>query len=512
MKILLVGIYDTNTVSLAPQILSGLAKNSPAAATHEIRTREFSLFADSADFITASIREANPDVVGFSCYIWNYSLIKQITPQLDCTIILGGPQVTGIEKEILQAHPEIDLIVTGEGEQTFLELLEYFAGKKALADIPGITTADLHNPPQQLFDLDTIPPLYTEIFQRHPDLTWVSFETSRGCPMGCGYCTWGRSRTMRYYPLEYVLSELAIILHNPRIREIYLCDSSLLYNKARAKKILDLIIRSGADKTIRYEFSPEQLDDEIIARMAQLPSNEFNFGIQTINPSALAQVGRPFDRQRFERNYQKLLQAMPAARITVDLIYGLPGDDIHGYLGSMNYAMSLPGVSRILTNPLIVLPGSRFFRDRDRYGIVLANDDSFLLKANSTFTQPQMTDARRYSFYVNLLFLNTAFKNALLTLAAETHTKPADCMIDFFETMPFELVQGEYPCTIPSSQEGFAERNRVLGAVLQRFPDIIDAFKEYSDHRYDSMLDNFAQCFTGQYHKYMSYAAATANN
>jgi radical SAM superfamily enzyme YgiQ (UPF0313 family) len=510
MKILLVGIYDTNTVSLAPQILSALAKRSPAAAGHDIQTLEFSIFSNSVADIVAAIRNCGPDVVGFSCYIWNFNLIKQITPQLDCTIVLGGPQVTDIEKDILQAHPEIDIIVTGEGEETFLELLEHFAGRKPLDGIAGITTADLHNPPRMPPELDTIPPLFAGIFESHPDLSWVSFETSRGCPMGCGYCTWGFDRKMRYYPLDYVLAELDVILRNPRIREIYLCDSSLLLNKNRAKTILDHIIRTGSDKIIRYEFSPEQLDDEIIERMVRLPSNEFNFGIQTINPPALTAIGRPFDRNRFEANYRKFIAAFPAAQITVDLIYGLPGDDIRGYLNSMNYVMTLPGVSRILTNPLIVLPGSRFFRERKKYGIVLADDGSFLLRENLTFTRDQMVAARRYSFYVNLLYLNTALKDALLALAAETQTRPAERLIEFFETLPFELVHGEFPATIPSIKEDFEHRNRVFGAVLQKFPAIIDAFRDYSGHRYDALLEGYSQAFTAQYYKYQAYAAATA--
>jgi len=506
MRILLVGIYDKNTISLAPQILSSYVRQFPVAAEHEIDTRDFSIFSDSVASIAESIRDYNPDLVSFSCYIWNYNLISQIVPQLGCTVVLGGPQVTGIEKEILEQNPGIDIIVTGEGERTFLDLLNHFSGQKPLADIAGITTTELQNPPQEPVDLVTVPPLFARALSGKEEVTWVSFETSRGCPTGCGYCTWGYSRKMRYYPLEHVFSELDVILKNPRIREIYLCDSSLLLNKKRGKAILDHIIRSGSDQTIRYEFSPEQLDDGIIQRMTQLPSNEFNFGIQTINPPALAHIGRPFHRGRFEASYQQFIEAFPAAQITVDLIYGLPGDDIAGYLQSMNYAMALPGVSRILTNPLIVLPGSRFFRDRDSLGIVLADDGSYLLRENFSFTASQMLDARRYSFYLNLLYLNTALKDALLRLADETGTQPAHCMIDFFETLPFELAQ-DYPYTIPSVKEDFERRNRIFAAVLAKFRRIIDAFKEYSGGRYDSSLASYAETFTPQANKYLSYAA-----
>ncbi len=376
--------------------------------------------------IVAAINARRPDVVGFSCYIWNFDLITQITPQLDCTIVLGGPQVTDIEAEILRTTRKSTSSSPARGRKPSSNCWSISPAASASRRSPASPRQPCTTRRAQLPDLDTIPPVFAEVFARHPKLTWVSFETSRGCPMGCGYCTWGFSRKMRYYPLDLVLTELDAILGNPNIREIYLCDSSLLLNKPRAKAILDHIIRSGhRGKAIRYEFTPEQLDDEIIERMLKLPTNEFNFGIQTINPPALTAIGRPFDRERFETSYRRFVAAFPSAQITVDLIYGLPNDNLAGYLDSLNYVMALPGVSRILTNPLIVLPGSRFFRDRENYGIVLADDGSFLLRENRTFTVAQMREARRISFHVNLLYLNTALRDALLRLAVETRTRPA---------------------------------------------------------------------------------------
>ena len=172
MKILLVGIYDTNTVSLAPQLLSAYVKQFPIAGKYEIQTREFSIFSDTAESIIEEIQNYHPDIVGFSCYIWNYNLIREITPHLDCTILLGGPQVTGIEQKILQTNPEIDVIVTGEGERSFAALLEYFAGERSLDGIPGISTALIQNPPLEPTCLESVPPLYAGIFTQYPDLTW----------------------------------------------------------------------------------------------------------------------------------------------------------------------------------------------------------------------------------------------------------------------------------------------------------------------------------------------------
>lgn len=506
MRVLLVGIYDTNTVSLAPQVLRAAALASPRLTGHQIETAEFSIFSDSEDTIVAAIEQHRPDVVGFSTYIWNHALVGAVSSRIDATVIVGGPQITGIETRFLAENPGVDYVITGEGEESLVGLLAYLAGDAAASELRGVTGRGLSTPAADPVDLATLPPLYADIFERHPDITWVSFETSRGCPMGCGYCTWGYSRRMRYVPLDRVLDELDIILANPKIGEIYLCDSSLLLRKERALTILDHIIDSGSSKSIRYEFSPEQLDDAIIERMAKLPTNEFNFGVQSVNPHALEVIGRRFDRERFEAHYRAFIAAMPDAQITVDLIYGLPGDDLDGYLRSMDYAMKLPGVSRVLTNPLIVLPGSRFFCERDALGIELADDGSYLLVSNETFPRTEMTEARKRSFHLNLVYLNTALRDALLAMAEADGLRPTQVMASFFDELPFDLVDEDYPYTIPSVKEGFEHRNRVFGSVLRRFPDLVSAFGDHSGHRFDDILAGAPDGYTDQYHKYLRFS------
>lgn len=508
MRLVLVGMYDTNTVSLAPQILRALAEARVSEHRHEVHVREFSIFADSSERMAAEISALEPDVVCFSCYIWNYQQVLEVASALDCTVVLGGPQVTGIEKELLAQNAAVDIVVTGEGETSFEGLLAYFAGNLPLSEVPGITTRGLHTPPAPPTDLSAIPPIHRTIADTYPDITWLAFETSRGCPMRCGYCTWSQSHRMRYYPLDYVLAELDVVLADTSITEVYFCDSSLLCNKQRALAILDHIVESGTTTSFRYEFSAEQLDDDIIARMVRLPGNEFNFGIQTINPAALSSMERRFDNAVFESRYQAFVAAMPNAKITVDLIYGLPGDDIDGYLRSIDYAMTLPAVSRILTNPLIVLPGSRFFREREQLGIVLAEDGSFLLESNPTFSASQMSDARRYSFYLNLLYLNTAVRDAVLRLAADEGRSPSATMIAFFESLPFPLVPGEYPTTIPSVKSGFDSRNRAMAAALARFSEIVDAFVAFAGGGYEYLRAEYGAAFTDQYRKYLRFAGA----
>jgi radical SAM superfamily enzyme YgiQ (UPF0313 family) len=506
-KILLVGIYDTNTVSLAPQILKAYAEQFDVSQGFEIATKEFSIFNDSIESIVEGINKENPDIVGFSAYIWNINEISEIIKKIDALVMLGGPQVTGIEKELMEQNPDIDIIVTGEGEMVFKELLEYFSGQKKIEDIKGVTTKSISNPPSHEFvDLDTIPLIYEDIFRKNPDITWISFETSRGCPMGCKYCTWGYSRTMRYFSLEKVKKELDAILKQDKIQNIYLCDSNLLLDRARAKKIFQYIIDSGAKKTIRYEFKAEQFDDEIIELLSQLPNNEFNFGIQSTNKQALKEIGRVFNKEIFEEKYKKIIERFQDSPITVDLIYGLPGDNIEGYKESLDYAASLDKLKRVLTNPLIILPGSEFYRLMDKYGVKLRDKKSYMVKENATFSEKDMELARKYSFFVAVVFLNYHLRDCLKLLAKDRNIRYIDAIINFMESLPVEFAGESYPDMIPSVKEDFKQRNAIFKKVINKYDDIINNFKEFSLHKYDDMMAGYEDNYSEQFSKLKRFA------
>ena len=297
--------------------------------------------------------------------------------------------------------------MTGEGEETFKQLIEYFAGEKKLQDIRGITTRDLQTDPRPVLkDLDDIPAFYQEIAQKHKDLTWICLETSRGCPVGCKYCTWSSSRKMRYHSVDRVKQDLDRILSMDKLKEIYLCDSNILINKERGREVLEYIGSKNKEAVIRFEFDPIMLDDASIELLNAISQNEFNFGIQTVNKRALDIIGKKFDRDRFESIYRKILQKIRNPLLTIDLIYGLPGDNIEGYTDSLEYALGFVEVKRILTNPLIVLPGSAFFQNMEHYKIKLRDERSYIIRENETFSQADMETAKKYSFYVYTLYFN----------------------------------------------------------------------------------------------------------
>lgn len=505
-KVLLVGMYDDRLVSLGPQILRSYSQKFPISSQFDIKTLDLSIFSQTTEDHLKAIGSHNPEIVGFSCYVWNMPLIEKIIPQLDATIILGGPSCTTLEKEVLNRNPNVDYVVSGEGVITFKELLEYFSDKREFNGILGATNRNIRNPPRPIIrNLDDIPSPYEAILAERPDVEWLVYETSKGCPQRCRYCTWSDSRKMRYHSDERVRKDLETILKFPKLKSLYLGDSSILYDKKRAKRILDFI-HDNSDLSVRYEFNATQLDDEIIGYLTKLSGDEYNFGLQTTNPIAAKTMSRPFNRDRFERSYNRLVEKAESPSITVDIIYGLPGDNYEGYKNSLEYTLNLKGVNWVLTNPLILLPGSEFSKRREEYGIELRDDESYIVSITRSFSEEDMRRSKQISYLTAITFLNRPLREAMGRLSQDSKEKYTDVTTKFFDGLGFKIVPKEYPHMIPSTKHDFEERNLALYHTFNLFPQIVEGFDKFTDGRFTRLLSTYKQGFIPKFYSYQKFA------
>ena len=157
-----------------------------------------------------------PDVIGFSCYIWNFHFIQELLWELakvlpGTDIWLGGPEVSFEAEKLLREFPELKGIMVGEGEETFKELLSFYVereerkesedgsvleveGLSRLKEIPGLVLQGGATAARELTDMDKLPFLYLsgDTFSADGLADFenriIYYETSRGCPFRCGYC------------------------------------------------------------------------------------------------------------------------------------------------------------------------------------------------------------------------------------------------------------------------------------------------------------------------------------
>lgn len=305
--------------------------------------------------IIASIYNNNPDILAFSCYIFNIEMIlkicveiKKLLPRL--ILILGGPEVSYDSKEIMESHTEIDYIISGEGEKPFSRLIDFVSDNKyMLSDIAGITyrigNEIIQNPMDKIqCDLNSLQSPYTDEMLENAKNKIVYFEASRGCPFKCSYCLSSESGGVRFFGLERVKSDLNKLMHS-EVRQIKFVDRTFNCNVTRAKEIFSYIINTVKNDTsgkcisqnYHFEIAADIFDEELLALLSHAPQGLFQFeiGIQSMNEKTLQAVNRKTNISVCRENIRRLI-AEGNIHIHLDLIAGLPFEDYDSFASSFN--------------------------------------------------------------------------------------------------------------------------------------------------------------------------------
>lgn len=320
--------------------------------------------------------EQAPDLVGISTFLWNVRenlelarAIKERAPQT--VVVLGGPQVSDPAWDVLALSDRVDLVVRGEGEATFAELLDAWlqAGALRAPTIAGTSYrrggVGVHNPDRPpLGDLDAIPSIY-DGFEARPDVLY-GLETTRGCYLRCGYCSMG-GVPFRRHSIDYVLRELDFIAA-AGVRSLNILDSSFTFDPRRTIPI----VRRLRDHGIRYICcgGAEELTGELADELLATGLQKIEFGLQATSAEALRLMDRRLHKERFAEGIGGLLSRCRGSdvEVTIDVIAGLPGDDLASFRETLDFAYSLRPHS-VAAFPFQLLPATRFFHRAEELGI-----------------------------------------------------------------------------------------------------------------------------------------------
>lgn len=324
--------------------------------------------------------ERSADLVGLSTFIWNVGdnlglarEIKRRSPETG--VILGGPQVSDPLWDVLgldEAASPVDLVVRGEGEETFSEVLRSWLDTGRLAS-PGIAGTSyrgddggtVHAPDRPLIaDLDEIPPIY-DGFEAQPDVLY-GLETARGCYHRCGYCMMGLL-PFRRHSVEYVLAEIDHMAQ-AGVRVLNSLDSSFTFNPRRT----ELLARRLQQHGIRYICcaKAEEMRGGTADLLVETGVLKIEFGIQSTHPETLRLMGRPTRLDLLGRRVLGMLDRTRGTdiEVTLDVICGLPGDDLEAFRDSLDFAYSLRPHC-VAAFPLQLLPATDLFRRAGELGI-----------------------------------------------------------------------------------------------------------------------------------------------
>jgi len=318
-----------------------------AQPEYDVELAEYTIKDPIMNIVTDLIRK-KPDVIGFSCYIWNIEetikvmrMIKKINPSI--TIMAGGPEVSYDVQEWMEAVPEFDFIVIGEGEETFKSLLGELKGTNQFETVPGIAYR-LHgqiqmNHPLHKLDLRELPSPYRfeeDIPHLSKRVTYI--ETSRGCPFSCQFCLSSIEVGVRYFDREKIKDDIRYLMKHGA-RTLKFVDRTFNISRSYAMDMFQFLIDEHLPGTVfQFEITADIMRPEVIEFLnEEAPPNLFRFeiGVQSTNDYTNELVKR---KQNFDKLARTVTLVKEGGKIDqhLDLIAGLPEEDYQSFRKTFN--------------------------------------------------------------------------------------------------------------------------------------------------------------------------------
>lgn len=353
--------------------------------------------------VVERICSEEPELIGISCYIWNisfvYALIGYLRKALPCAIIvLGGPEVSYCPEEVLRKHPEVDYVLSGEGEVPFALLTDMIAlKKKKLQEIPGLcyrTATGEIVVAAPWVDSGDPPDPYSQQYLSVLNGRIAYLETSRGCPFSCAFCLSGRSGPVRYFDLERVKQDI-LVLANSGTQTVKFVDRTFNANALRAEKIITFILEKygeeiPSDVCFHFEIAGDLLTKRMIELFSQAPVGLFQLeiGLQSLNSKTLESIGRKTDIQKLYTNVECLVAAN-RMHIHLDLIAGLPLEGWDSFQEGFDSVYGL-GAHMLQLGFLKLLHGAPMREKRDRYPCVFSEDPPYVVEETPWMSRVQL--------------------------------------------------------------------------------------------------------------------------
>ncbi len=386
MRIILVSINIPESRWQVPYAAARLK-----ASVEDIPAAEVSLLtgttADSGDALLKKIISQSPDVVGFSLYVWNHSVLMQTARELRKTLpnvqlIAGGPEAGFLsprEQEVF------NWVITGEGEVAFASLISALQ-----TESEGTTDTDTAlgkviaggavPSPDKL-----VSPYVSGILKpsEYSDLLW---ELSRGCPYNCAFCYESRGeKGVRFFSAETAALELDLF-QNAGVEHLFVLDPTFNFDRPRATDMLKLMAERAPDVHFVIEVRAELLNEETVELLSRINCS-LQIGIQSVHPEVLKLINRSMNARRFIENVELLNEY--GIIFGFDLIYGLPGDSPEGFYESFDGAMVLlPNHLDIF--PLSILPGTDLFDRAGELGLKAMQENPYTIVSSPGFSEEEM--------------------------------------------------------------------------------------------------------------------------
>lgn len=389
----------------------------------------------SVEAILADIYQKKPDVLAFSCYIWNWEYVQEIMVEIHkllpaVLVFLGGPEVSFTPREILNQYPFLAGIIIGEGEETFLELCRGFVKKQDVSLLSGVVTEkDTENAekavgnvlnPRGLINMNEIPFFYEnmEAFENRI----VYYESSRGCPYRCSYCLSSIDKTVRLRDLKLVKKELQFFL-DFKIPQVKFIDRTFNCNHDHACEIWNYIWEHDNGITnFHFEISADIITDRELAILEKMRPGlvQLEIGVQSTNEKTIREINRVMNVEKL-RQVVGRIHSFQNIHQHLDLIAGLPFEDYTSFQNSFNEVYSMKP-QQLQLGFLKVLKGAKMWERAKEYGICYTSKPPYEVLFTNWITYEEIRKLKQIEEMVEMYYNSNQFTYTLSMLEQEFET------------------------------------------------------------------------------------------
>lgn len=441
MKILLTAInakyIHSNLAVYSLRACAGEYKESVYLAEYTINNQK--------DYILEELYKKKPDVLCFSCYIWNLGYVEEIAREFkkicpDVPVWVGGPEVSYEVMTFMDTHPYIDGVMIGEGEDTFRQLCAYYdsiydqADNKncSLNNINGIAYKDkkskkiIFTEPRSIMDMSKIPFCYDTIDDFSNRI--IYYESSRGCPFSCSYCLSSVDKSLRFRDIELVKKELKFFI-DQKVPQIKFVDRTFNCNHAHAMEIWKFVKENDNGITnFHFEISADLLNEEELALISDMRPGliQLEIGVQSTNEVTIKEIHRTMKLERL-KEVVRLIQKGGNIHEHLDLIAGLP------YEGYDSFKKSFDDIYQLHPNQLQlgflkVLKGSYMFNHAAEYGLIYHDKPPYEVLSTKWLNFDEVILIKRVEEMLEVYYNSGQFEITMKLIE-----KIYDSMFDFFQ-------------------------------------------------------------------------------
>lgn len=369
-----------------------------------------------------------PDVVCFSCYIWNISFVRELVPDLkkilpQVEFWAGGPEVSYDAVEFLKKNPAFFGVMVGEGEETFHELAGYYIERKpeTLSGIRGVAFRDenkgrdiVHTGWRELMDLSKVPFAYSNLTEFKNRI--IYYESSRGCPFSCSYCLSSIDKKLRFRDIELVKKELQFFIDN-KVPQVKFVDRTFNCKHDHAMEIWRYITENDNGITnFHFEISADLLRAEELALMKTMRPGliQLEIGVQSTNPQTIKAIRRTMDFEKLKRIVEQI-HSFGNIHQHLDLIAGLPYEGYDSFHKSFCDVYALRP-EQFQLGFLKVLKGSYMMEMTGEYQILYKDREPYEVLSTAWLTYGEILRLKMVESMVEVYYNSGQFKNTLVFL------------------------------------------------------------------------------------------------